>query len=137
MRLYYYVIVFFLMIRRPPGSTRTDTLFPYTTLFRSASGSVERRASCLPLGIAAKGSAALAALCRLGRLYERQLAPATRAGRRLSFQVVVLGSTVGAAMLAPAFGSAHHAACPLRATPAGQAMKGGSRGRRSRTSASG
>src|SRR3546814_5946694 len=26
---------FFLMLRRPPGSTRTDTLFPYTTLFRS------------------------------------------------------------------------------------------------------
>src|SRR3546814_19808182 len=29
------VIIFFLMIRRPPRSTRTDTLFPYTTLFRS------------------------------------------------------------------------------------------------------
>src|SRR3546814_18783492 len=29
------VILFFLMIRRPPRSTRTDTLFPYTTLFRS------------------------------------------------------------------------------------------------------
>src|SRR3546814_16848947 len=28
-------LFFFLMIRRPPGSTRTDTLFPYTTLFRS------------------------------------------------------------------------------------------------------
>src|SRR3546814_10069546 len=28
--------VFFFMIRRPPRSTRTDTLFPYTTLFRSA-----------------------------------------------------------------------------------------------------
>src|SRR3546814_20801799 len=28
----------FLMIRRPPRSTRTDTLFPYTTLFRSQSG---------------------------------------------------------------------------------------------------
>src|SRR3546814_7411921 len=27
---------FFLMIRRPPSSTRTDTLFPYTTLFRSS-----------------------------------------------------------------------------------------------------
>src|SRR3546814_17737554 len=27
---------FFLMIRRPPRSTRTDTLFPYTTLFRSS-----------------------------------------------------------------------------------------------------
>src|SRR3546814_5744886 len=26
---------FFIMIRRPPRSTRTDTLFPYTTLFRS------------------------------------------------------------------------------------------------------
>src|SRR3546814_3125624 len=30
-----FIIVFFLMIRRPPRSTRTDTLFPYTTLFRS------------------------------------------------------------------------------------------------------
>src|SRR3546814_5158349 len=30
------LLVFFLMIRRPPRSTRTDTLFPYTTLFRSA-----------------------------------------------------------------------------------------------------
>src|SRR3546814_14897446 len=29
------VFLFFLMIRRPPRSTRTDTLFPYTTLFRS------------------------------------------------------------------------------------------------------
>src|SRR3546814_6528748 len=29
------VFIFFLMIRRPPRSTRTDTLFPYTTLFRS------------------------------------------------------------------------------------------------------
>src|SRR3546814_16974992 len=30
-----YIIFFFLMKRRPPRSTRTDTLFPYTTLFRS------------------------------------------------------------------------------------------------------
>src|SRR3546814_11387185 len=29
------VFFFFLMYRRPPRSTRTDTLFPYTTLFRS------------------------------------------------------------------------------------------------------
>src|SRR3546814_4425447 len=29
------MILLFLMIRRPPRSTRTDTLFPYTTLFRS------------------------------------------------------------------------------------------------------
>src|SRR3546814_16200343 len=31
----YLFFFFFLMIRRPPRSTRTDTLFPYTTLFRS------------------------------------------------------------------------------------------------------
>src|SRR3546814_4366006 len=31
----YKLYIFFLMIRRPPRSTRTDTLFPYTTLFRS------------------------------------------------------------------------------------------------------
>src|SRR3546814_17656924 len=30
------LLFFFLMIRRPPRSTRTDTLFPYTPLFRSA-----------------------------------------------------------------------------------------------------
>src|SRR3546814_1023974 len=30
------------MIRRPPRSTRTDTLFPYTTLFRSTGGAVLR-----------------------------------------------------------------------------------------------
>src|SRR3546814_14696397 len=30
-----WLVFFFLMIRRPPRATRTDTLFPYTTLFRS------------------------------------------------------------------------------------------------------
>src|SRR3546814_2569135 len=40
--------VFFLMIRRPPRSTRTDTLFPYTTLFRS----VVPLADLLPTAIA-------------------------------------------------------------------------------------
>src|SRR3546814_6802390 len=42
------VFVFFLMIRRPPRSTRTDTLFPYTTLFRSFEDltlSLERQAA--------------------------------------------------------------------------------------------
>src|SRR3546814_10038594 len=34
---------FFLMIRRPPRSTRTDTLFPYTTLFRSARATIPSR----------------------------------------------------------------------------------------------
>src|SRR3546814_10460732 len=31
------------MLRRPPRSTRTDTLFPYTTLFRSRLGGLQRR----------------------------------------------------------------------------------------------
>src|SRR3546814_14864598 len=34
----FYLFFFFLLIRRPPRSTRTDTLFPYTTLFRSQEG---------------------------------------------------------------------------------------------------
>src|SRR3546814_19679987 len=33
------------MIRRPPRSTRTDTLFPYTTLFRSYKGAFEMAAT--------------------------------------------------------------------------------------------
>src|SRR3546814_5394705 len=39
--LLFYSLFFFLMIRRPPRSTRTDTLFPYTTLFRSAAADTE------------------------------------------------------------------------------------------------
>src|SRR3546814_12564531 len=35
MDFFFCLFFFFLMIRRPPRSTRTDTLFPYTTLFRS------------------------------------------------------------------------------------------------------
>src|SRR3546814_6787308 len=42
------MLVFCLMIRRPPISTRTDTLFPYTTLFRSKA--VEAGAHCRAIG---------------------------------------------------------------------------------------
>src|SRR3546814_12359641 len=35
--------LFFLMIRRPPRATRTDTLFPYTTLFRSEPIAIQAR----------------------------------------------------------------------------------------------
>src|SRR3546814_10730537 len=41
-------LFFFLMIRRPPRSTRTDTLFPYTTLFRSDSYAGGNRHHCRP-----------------------------------------------------------------------------------------
>src|SRR3546814_19015491 len=42
------MLFFFLMIRRPPRSTRTDTLFPYTTLFRSPGGGAIRGAAERP-----------------------------------------------------------------------------------------
>src|SRR3546814_15065508 len=42
------VLFFFLMIRRPPRSTRTDTLLPYTTLFRS--GRFEQHVEVAPAG---------------------------------------------------------------------------------------
>src|SRR3546814_18388907 len=40
-----FCLFFFLVIRRPPRSTRTDTLFPYTTLFRS--NHTQRTFSCI------------------------------------------------------------------------------------------
>src|SRR3546814_21073831 len=45
-----FAFVFFLMIRRPPRSTRTDTLFPYTTLFRSIGTHRDRLQRRLPHG---------------------------------------------------------------------------------------
>src|SRR3546814_7547826 len=48
------------MIRRPPRSTRTDTLFPYTTLFRSdlltTQGVVVRSAPTMPSSMNCDGS---------------------------------------------------------------------------------
>src|SRR3546814_1376065 len=38
----FFLFFFFLMIRRPPRSTLTDTLFPYTTLFRSEDAAAAR-----------------------------------------------------------------------------------------------
>src|SRR3546814_12412169 len=56
---------FFLMIRRPPRSTRTDTLFPYTTLFRSFgygyTNLKDRPRRALVNGQSAAGDVALAA----------------------------------------------------------------------------
>src|SRR3546814_5242392 len=51
----YFVVFFFLMIRRPPRSTRTDTLFPYTTLFRSVSPQPAARLQVQPQGRAQIG----------------------------------------------------------------------------------
>src|SRR3546814_19597250 len=74
---------FFLMIRRPPRSTRTDTLFPYTTLFRSIVGQhlgVEGRLLARGIGVEMPAhrldllgdcarAAALGALEQIGRAH--------------------------------------------------------------------
>src|SRR3546814_8082081 len=54
---YMFLFVFFLMIRRPPRSTRTDTLFPYTTLFRSDGLLASRRSLRAYPALSAKGRA--------------------------------------------------------------------------------
>src|SRR3546814_11040357 len=45
------VLFLFLRIRRPPRSTRTDTLFPYTTLFRSPRPGRQGTATALMSGL--------------------------------------------------------------------------------------
>src|SRR3546814_11277710 len=51
------------MIRRPPRSTRTDTLFPYTTLFRSpGNAGIANHGECVALNVADHG--AVIAFCR-------------------------------------------------------------------------
>src|SRR3546814_4885318 len=49
------------MIRRPPRSTRTDTLFPYTTLFRSLE--IKAVAACGPRHLAAHRDARRGQMC--------------------------------------------------------------------------
>src|SRR3546814_4793261 len=50
------IIFFFLMIRRPPRSTRTDTLVPYTTLFRSLCATGDRESTQIISAISSTAS---------------------------------------------------------------------------------
>src|SRR3546814_13063020 len=70
--------VFFLMIRRPPRSTRTDTLFPYTTLFRSERAlrfALARGQGSGELARAAHDAHALAAAAVRGHDHQRKADP--------------------------------------------------------------
>src|SRR3546814_19145004 len=88
------------MMRRPPRSTRTDTLFPYTTLFRSTDRDHRRRlggpGQCEPVdaggGAAGGGQGA-------GDAGQRRTARGGADGRRLAGQPV--GEEGGAAVLPP------------------------------------
>src|SRR3546814_8969048 len=64
------VLFFFLIIRRPPRSTRTDTLFPYTTLFRSVatSTSANRPGARRPPGLGRIARARIVPVARSRRL---------------------------------------------------------------------
>src|SRR3546814_13575794 len=63
------LLFFFLMLRRPPRSTRTDTLFPYTTLFRSVGD--PSRLALEDVGLAAlSGRASGITIERVARLRE-------------------------------------------------------------------
>src|SRR3546814_19027036 len=53
------VVFFFLLMRRPPRPTRTDTLFPYTTLFRSPDRAVQGRRHAEQRGFRPQGGSGL------------------------------------------------------------------------------
>src|SRR3546814_20301607 len=77
----YVCLSFFLMRRLPPRSTRTDTLFPYTTLFRSdrqiLRGAHARRSGAEQLGAVGRDRDQLERRQRIG---ERHLDPRTAVG---------------------------------------------------------
>src|SRR3546814_1760941 len=76
------VILFFFMIRRPTRSTRTDTLFPYPTLFRSVVLSAEAAGRHQgTLAVAAVDGDTGDALQRLAEVGVRELADVFRADR--------------------------------------------------------
>src|SRR3546814_9449330 len=59
------------MYRRPPISTRTYTLFPYTTLFRSGCDAERRLAPSSMISIARSTSSAAVGTCELGAVFAR------------------------------------------------------------------
>src|SRR3546814_11772396 len=77
------LLVFFLMIRRPPRSTRTDTLFPYTTLFRSRGALVAQRAQQEPQP-RGKGAVAIVVRDHLVRGSDAPVAQARRSEEHTS-----------------------------------------------------
>src|SRR3546814_14377235 len=84
---------FFVMIRRQPISTRTDTLFPYTTLFRSFRFA-DRLADIAPAGLdrvffTGSGSESVDTALKIALAYQRAIGQGTRTrliGRERGYQ---------------------------------------------------
>src|SRR3546814_7374055 len=77
-------LFFFLIIRRPPRSTRTDTLFPYTTLFRSVGTDGCNTCPRVPARLVACESGRHARRRRRRALPRRHAGPARRSRQRRS-----------------------------------------------------
>src|SRR3546814_3139178 len=79
------------MLRRPPRSTRTDTLFPYTTLFRSIDGELCRPVQVLEGAVVAvDGKGALDPTARIGRPADMDRAADVSIGLAAGLQVAPL-----------------------------------------------
>src|SRR3546814_19419281 len=89
--LSFFCFFFFLMIRRPPRSTRTDTLFPYTTLFRSLSWTVERNRP----GVVLDSHGIVGATVRVAERWDRKTVAAELARRRPDMIVLAYGTNEG------------------------------------------
>src|SRR3546814_12745312 len=100
-----FLIFFFLMIRRPPRSTRTDTLFPYTTLFRSCFGYDNRVVDMLGFGVMKKVTGLPVIFDVTHALQQRDPGAAASGGRRA--QVLDLARAGLATGLAGLFLEAH------------------------------
>src|SRR6056297_2431843 len=82
---------FFLMIRRPPRSTRTDTLFPYTTLFRSPDAGLEPQHVALDVRSVAFGTRLEIARREVGLAHVERLAHVLEPGSQLAVRLRQLG----------------------------------------------
>src|SRR3546814_19506431 len=94
-----FISFFFLILRRPPRSTRTDTLFPDTTLFRSGRTSGQQRRAAIEIALSVHGGISTALLgesdCRDARRVrrERSLAVLGRSGPALDRKSTRLNSS--------------------------------------------
>src|SRR3546814_12161506 len=79
----------FFRLRRPPRSTRTDTLFPYTTLFRSTVTVLEVRDNGLEVQAGDDGATGFIKRADLGRDRDEQRAERYQVGQK--FDAMVIG----------------------------------------------
>src|SRR3546814_1384532 len=96
------------MIRRPPRSTRTDTLFPYTTLFRSVHAGAASAATFSSLPCEGRGGLGRGALwISSNRGHPLPASPCLRRGRGKSSRLKPLPHEIGRAHVCTPVTNAH------------------------------